>query len=152
MPAHYRSQKARGIDLSSTSIMAERKEDSPLFLQRDASVGAVLDEQATIDEALVDAALLVSRVDHVVGACGLLEHADLVLALSRVVVVDGIGDTLKGLVTLRVVHLEGTGEGWWPLVSCRLFKAQWVFSLLIRPNGKWDGINGKLQKVRLTSG
>lgn len=80
-----------------------------LLLQRDTSVSAVLEEQAAVDQALVEIARLVARVDDVVGARRLLEQAHLELAISAVVVGDGVGDALERLGALRVVHLEGAG-------------------------------------------
>ena len=77
-------------------------------LQRNTPVGAVLDKQAAVDQALVKVALLVTRVDDVARAGRLLENADLVLALARVVVGDGAGDALERVVALGVVHLKGT--------------------------------------------
>ena len=81
----------------------------PFPLQRNTPVGAVLDKQAAIDQALVKVALLVASVDDVARAGRLLEDADLVLALARVVVGDGAGDALERVVALGVVHLEGAG-------------------------------------------
>lgn len=76
-------------------------------LQRDTPASAVLEEQAAVDQTFIEPARLVSRVDHVAGTSGLLEHADLVLASAGVVVGHGGGDALEGLVALGVVDLEG---------------------------------------------
>ena len=59
-------------------------------LERDTPVGAVLEEDAAVDLALVDAGLLGALVDDVAGVSGgLLEHAHLELAKAGVVVGHG---------------------------------------------------------------
>lgn len=78
----------------------------------DAAVGAILDEDAPVDEALVEGALLEARVDDVASAGGLLEDADLVLALARVVIVDGVGDGAEGGAALGVPGLDCAGGCW----------------------------------------
>jgi hypothetical protein len=51
--------------------------------KRDTAVGGVLDEQPTVDLALVQVRLLVSSIDDVRSASGLLQHTDLELATAR---------------------------------------------------------------------
>lgn len=109
-------------------------------LQRDTAIGAVLNEHAAVDETLVNATLLVARVHDIAGAGGLLEEADLVLALAGVVVGHGVGHALERRVTLGVVDLE-SAEG---VVSlCPLCGGSLV--LRIWSDGRGDILGGEIK-------
>jgi hypothetical protein len=76
---------------------------------RNAAIGTVLNEEAAIYLSLLDSALLITAVHDVRSSCWLLQHSDLVLAISRVVIRDCAGHSSERGVSNRVVHFEGAG-------------------------------------------
>lgn len=78
-------------------------------LRRNAAVRAVLYKETSVDLTFVDAGLLVAAVNDVVGAGGLLQHADLVGAASGIVVCDVCRDGFEVGVAEGVVDFEGAG-------------------------------------------
>ncbi|KAG7141060.1 hypothetical protein HYQ46_007896 [Verticillium longisporum] len=72
---------------------------------------AVLDEDASVDETLVEGALLEARVDNVICASGLLEDTDVVLALTGKVRREGaLAGGSQGLVALGVEDTDGAAK------------------------------------------
>lgn len=77
------------------------------FLFTHASIGRILDEDSSIDQALLEVALLHSRVHDVGGTSRLLEETDLHLSTARVVVWDDTRHVLQDCITNGVVKLRG---------------------------------------------
>jgi hypothetical protein len=104
----HRYQESRLFNretLHPTGRSCSQSPDSPLRLQGDAGPRAVLDEDTAVDLAFIQPTRLETRVDHVTSAGGLLENANLVLALARVVVGNGTSLLSERITPLGIVDL-----------------------------------------------
>lgn len=76
-------------------------------LQRDTPTRTILNENPTINLPLINPALLIPLIDHIIRARRFLQNTKLILALSGIIIRHGLGDAAQRLVALGVVDLEG---------------------------------------------
>ena len=83
---------------------------STSHLERNAAVARVLEEETTVDLALIERRLLEASVGNVRGTSGLLEHAHVVLAATRKANAERTGNLLERGLACTVV--DGDLASW----------------------------------------